>query len=289
MGSAVTRHREKETVTRAPCIVSAKNARRIVNTPKYQVAAKSPAAPDIYTRRKDSHDTPALSLTGSGGDGMKIQMREKRPPLPPLVLPSSSCMVRSKYIPGTQNKQWAMSDTPPFAKEPVGAAKIVRVPLSAPVPPQTTDDTFDLQSAGSSCQGNDAGLPLGTLMGASGDAQRHVVAKEMPASVATNSGKRSNPLMECSFDANGASSVGSAGPVTNVQSFLPFVLPQNMDERSSNNFIEYITQHALELRGPRDLLWFNVDYDRRLLRRRREHVAISWCPTEEIAIPETSE
>lgn len=61
---------------------------------------------------------------------------------------------------------------------------------------------------------------------------------------------------------------------------------KGIDERATRLFFDYLSGHAIGFRGPRDILWFNLDYDRALLKRRDRPSLIVWNPLEEIALNE---
>lgn len=179
------------------------------------------------------------------------------------ALPLSSCLVPPKYLP---KKSASGGDKTRNLRLQQGGNGLLAVEISS----SNNNDDND------SCNG--------TCWGAALSAQNAVV----------------NPqLAECGVvNNNGGGGDGGESPKvldetqTNKLSSnsTPFsVCSQGIDDRTTRLFLDYITQHSMGFRGPRDILWFNLDYDRSQLKRRDRPPLIVWNPIEEIALNEDDE
>ncbi|ORC90275.1 uncharacterized protein TM35_000093250 [Trypanosoma theileri] len=267
------------------------------------------------TAAQASPTSPTIPTITRNDEIVESEVRVKKVTAPvsvPLAVPLSSCLVESKYTANSGRTISLTIDPPQEVKKQTKRAQTNEGAPAIPVTALSSDETFDLQSDGSIGFGNDGPSAFGPLQSESG-----MLTSKNPESSAANGKGTSNPndnddgaaavkgansLMECSFDSNipmgdGRSknrrrssnsisigtSTGAVGFKGNISPFLPFLAAHQADERSAKSFVDYITQHALFLRGSRDVTWFNVDFTRAQLRRRTREAMISFHPLEEIA------
>lgn len=208
-----------------------------------------------------------VAATGTSGDALrpfapgavpKNNVCDAKPSqpvqLPPLVLPPppSSCLVQSKYLPRAGAAGRPQSPSP---GAPNGSDK-------SPAP--------------------DGALPAGTPSD-SGSKTWRPGADDSAALRAKND--KNNPfLLTCGPNAESLPPIGPKNVLAEISRPALAISTQGMDERSTRLFIDYLAQHAMGFRGPRDILWFKTDMDRSLLKQRDRSSAIAWTPFEEIAL-----
>ncbi|PWU91950.1 hypothetical protein C3747_328g6 [Trypanosoma cruzi] len=283
MGSAVARHRENTgpggtaASSFAGCHTGTTTNRRSHWMPAANKAAEKTESSRNLTAVKSSSPNASSSSPGSIEARRKVDVKKPEPPPPP---PAVSCLVPSKHLPSLRKPlEWELS--------PLSNAQRAAMNRG-----QASPKLLPTETTGTDEKPNETGRGLSpTPMSLSGPPTQESIRKKDIV-------VRKPPFrtrIECDEGLPTSVEPGSDGtlPSKSTKKNTPHsgafnsLASNNLDSRSSDFFGDFVARGFMPFRDT-NLQWFNVDFDRKLLKR-REHCDVVWCPIEEIALPEVDE
>ncbi|EKF32980.1 hypothetical protein MOQ_003159 [Trypanosoma cruzi marinkellei] len=282
MGGAVARHRESAgtggaaTSPLAGCHTGTTTNRRSHWTPAANKAVEKTDPSRNLTTLKDSSPNVSLSSPMGSEARKKIDVKKPEPPPPP---PTVSCLVPSKHLPSLRKSlDWELSPIPNVE----GAAMNCGQASPKVVPRETNGKTEKPNGGGRGPNPTQMSLSSSPTQDVIG--RKDVVVKKPPSRI----------RVEHDEDLPTSAEPGSDGklPSKSTKKKPPHpgvfnLVSKNLENRPPDFFGDFVARSFMPFRDT-NLLWFNVDFDRRLLKR-REHCDVVWSPLEEIALPEVDE